>query len=244
MTDAPTTNNRTSLADLAGRTFGALLFDMDGTILSSIKAAERVWAVWAKRHGLDVASFLPTIHGVKTIETIRRLRLPGVDPEAEADAITRAEMDDVDGIEQIAGAATFLAALPKDRWAIVTSAPLALALRRIESARLPVADVLVTAEDVSRGKPAPDCFLLAAKRLGQKPTDCLVFEDALPGIAAAEAAGATVLVVTAAHAHRLETPHPTIENYAALVSSAHQDGRLSVAAVRKATTGTPRMPSP
>src|SRR5580698_6878369 len=130
-------DGRAAVTELAGRSFGALLFDMDGTILSSIKAAERVWGAWAKRHGLDVASFLPTIHGVKTIETIRRLGLPGVDPEAEAAAITQTEMYDLDGIEQIAGAARFLGSLPKDRWAIVTSAPKALALRRIESARLP-----------------------------------------------------------------------------------------------------------
>jgi mannitol-1-/sugar-/sorbitol-6-phosphatase len=234
MTAGPTAggNSRTSMTDLAGRTFAALLFDMDGTILSSIKAAERVWAAWAKRHGLDVAGFLPTIHGVRTIETIRRLGLPGVDPEAEAEAITQAEMHDVEGIEPIAGAATFLGALPKDRWAIVTSAPLALALRRIESARLPVPKVVVTAEDVSQGKPAPDCFLLAASRLGQKPQDCLVFEDALPGIAAAEAAGAAVLVVTAAHAHRLETTHPTIVDYRSLAISADENGRLSLTPVR------------
>jgi hypothetical protein len=116
-----TGSRHTAQTDLAGRTFGALLFDMDGTILSSIKAAERVWAIWAKRHGLDVASFLPTIHGFRTVETIRRLGLPGVDPEAEAAAITQAEIEDVEGIEQIAGAATFLSALPADRWAIVTS---------------------------------------------------------------------------------------------------------------------------
>jgi sugar-phosphatase len=219
-----------SVTDLAGRTFGALLFDMDGTILSSIKAAERVWAIWAKRHGLDVASFLPTIHGMKTVETIRRLALPGVDPETEAQAITQAEMHDVEGIEQIAGAAEFLNALPADRWAIVTSAPLALALRRIESAQLPVSKVIVTAEDVSHGKPAPDCFLLAAARLGQKPEDCLVFEDAPPGIAAAEAAGAAVLVVTAAHAHRLQTRHPVIVDYRALTVRAGESGRLSLTA--------------
>ena len=45
---------------------------MDGTILTSIASAERVWADWARRHGLDVAAFLPTIHGVRTVETIRR----------------------------------------------------------------------------------------------------------------------------------------------------------------------------
>jgi sugar-phosphatase len=228
----PMDNRRRSLTDLAGRTFAALLFDMDGTILSSIKAAERVWGVWAKRHGLDVASFLPTIHGVKTIETIRRLGLPGVDPDAEANAITQAEIEDVEGIEPIAGAGAFLNALAADRWAIVTSAPLALARRRIESARLPIPKVLVTAEDVSRGKPAPDCFLLAARRLGQAPEDCLVFEDAPPGIAAAEAAGAAVIVVTAAHAHRLETRHPSIVDYAALAIRTDDDGRVSLTAAR------------
>jgi len=67
-----------------GRTFGALLFDMDGTIINSVIATERVWAAWAERHGLDVVSFLPTIHGVRGIDTISRLGLPGVDPYALA----------------------------------------------------------------------------------------------------------------------------------------------------------------
>jgi sugar-phosphatase len=109
---------------------------------------------------------------------------------------------------------------------------LALALRRIESARLPKPKILVTAEDVSHGKPAPDCFLLAAGRLGQEPKDCLVFEDALPGIAAAEAAGATVLVVTAAHAHGLQTTHPTIVDYRGLAIRANENGRVSLTTVR------------
>ena len=81
-----------------------------------------------------------------------------------------------------------------DRWAIVTSAPRALALRRIAAAGLPVPPVLVTADDVLHGKPAPDGFLLAAARLGQRAQDCLVFEDAPAGIAAAEAAGASVML--------------------------------------------------
>ncbi len=72
---------------------------MDGTILSSIAAAERVWARWAARHGLDMAAFLPTIHGMRSVETVRRLNLPGVDPVVEAARITREEMDDVAGIE-------------------------------------------------------------------------------------------------------------------------------------------------
>jgi sugar-phosphatase len=154
---------------------------MDGTILTSIKAAERVWGQWAKGHGLDVDAFLPTIHGKRTEETIRALALPGVDPVLEAAFITRAEIEDVAGIEAIVGAADFLASLPPGRWAIVTSAPRLLAEARIAAAGLPTPRVLVAAEDVERGKPAPDPFLLGARKLGVEAGDCLVFEDTLAG---------------------------------------------------------------
>jgi len=203
---------------IIGRTYDALLFDMDGTIVNSIAVAERVWAAWAEQHGLDVASFLPTIHGRRGIETITRLRLPGVDPQAEVEALLLAEIDDVDGIEAIEGAVVFLTSLPPDRWAIVTSAPRELAVRRLEAAGLPIPAVFVTAEDVERGKPAPDCFLLAAERLGKKIEDCLVFEDAPAGIQAGEAAGAAVVVVTTTHKHPLETNHPTITGYGELTA--------------------------
>jgi mannitol-1-/sugar-/sorbitol-6-phosphatase len=207
-----------SESTLFKRPFGALLFDMDGTIISSVAAAERVWAAWAKRQGLDVATFLPSIHGVRGIDVITGLGLPGIDPQAEAQAILLAEIEDVGGIEAIEGAANFLASLPPDRWAIVTSSPRQLALRRLEAAGLPP-PVLVTGEDIEHGKPAPDCFLLAAKRLGQKIEDCLVFEDAPAGIQAAEAAGAAVVVVTALHKHPLDTNHPTITGYGKLTAA-------------------------
>ena len=210
------------------RRFAAFLFDMDGTILTSIVVAERVWASWARHHGLDVEAFLPTIHGVRSVETVRRLGLPGVDPEAEAAEITRLEIGDVAGVEAIAGAAAFLAALPSDRWAIVTSAPRALATRRLEAAGLPVPPVMITAEDVERGKPAPDCFLLAATCLGVPADQCLVFEDTPAGIAAAEVAGAAVMVITVTHAHPLETVHPAVRDYAALGARIGPGGSLEV----------------
>jgi len=210
------------------RRFAAFLSDMDGTILTSIVAAERVWAGWARRHGLDVEAFLPTIHGVRSVETVRRLGLPGVDPEAEAAEITRLEIEDVAGVEAIAGAAAFLAALPSDRWAIVTSTPRTLATRRLEAAGLPVPPVMITAEDVDRGKPAPDCFLLAATCLGVRADQCLVFEDTPAGIAAAEAAGAAVMVITVTHAHPLETVHPAVRDYAALGARIGPGGSLEV----------------
>ncbi|BCG92246.1 HAD-IA family hydrolase [Mesorhizobium sp. 131-2-1] len=200
----------------AGRKFAAFLFDMDGTVINSIAAAERVWTDWAQRQGLDVATFLPTIHGKRAIETIGELMLPGVDPVLEADALLKAEADDLEGIVPIAGAVAFLKSLPPERWAIATSAPRELALLRMKAAGIPVPAVIVAAEDVTRGKPAPDCFQLAARRLGFEAHDCLIFEDAPAGIAAAEAAGASLMVISATHTHPIATPHVSIASYDAL----------------------------
>jgi sugar-phosphatase len=209
-------------------TFAAFLFDMDGTLTNSIAAAERVWTQWAVSKGLDVEELLSTIHGVRCIDTLRRLNLPGVDPEREAERLAQMETDDVDGVVSIEGAARFLAALPPDRWAAVTSAPRLLAERRIQAAGLPLPKIMVAAEDVERGKPAPDCFLLAAKKLGVKPEDCLVFEDAPAGIAAAEAAGAKVMVITATHRHPIETPHPGLTSYDTYAVSITDQGWLTL----------------
>ena len=206
--------------------YRAFLFDMDGTVLNSIAAAERIWAAWALRHGVDVASFLPTIHGVRAIDTINRLALPGVDAEAEAAFITEAEIEDVEGIIEVPGAANFLKSLPANQWAIVTSAPKALALRRMAAAGIPEPLVMVTAEDVSAGKPDPAGYRLAAKRLGVEPADCLIFEDATVGILAAEAAGADLIVVTATHDHPLQTPHTTLASYNSVEARTDADGLI------------------
>ena len=209
--------------------YRAFLFDMDGTVINSIAAAERIWGLWAKRQGLDVATFLPTIHGARSVDTIAKLALPGLDPRQEAQGITDAEIIDVEGIIEIAGAQRFLQSLPPAQWAIVTSAPRALAVARLKAAGMPVPAVMVTAEDVKAGKPKPDCYLLAAEKLGVSPADCLVFEDASVGIEAGEAAGAKVMVITATHAHPLATRHPSIASYEAMLATIDEEGFIVLA---------------
>lgn len=216
-----------------GRSFAALLFDMDGTLLSSIEAAERVWGRWAAQFGIDAATFLPTIHGRRTIESVRSLNIPGIDVEEQANAITRAELEDVDGIHVIPGAHEFIASLPKDRWAIVTSAPRALAIRRLEAVELRPPSVFITAEDIPKGKPDPACYQLAATRLGFKAKDCVVFEDAVAGIQAGEAAGSAVVVITATHQHAIDTPHPTVKDYRNLRTIEIAGDRLKIAAATR-----------
>jgi sugar-phosphatase len=226
----PITRNKplTDQPAIFRKSYAAFLFDMDGTLLSSIAAAERVWSIWARNHGIDVETFLPTMHGVRAEDTIRRQNLAGIDVAKEVAWVMQAEIEDVDGVMAIDGIVEFLNTLPQDRWSIVTSATKELAAARLAAAGIAVPKHIVTAEDVQRGKPAPDCFLLAAERLGMKASDCLIFEDAPAGIAAAEAAGADVMVITATHSHPMVTAHATTADYTGITSAIGDNGRLTV----------------
>lgn len=221
------------------RSFAAFLFDMDGTLLDSTTVANRVWRDWAEGHGLDAEQVIAVLHGVRVRDTVQRFATGAMDVNREAERITAAEIAQVDGIAEIAQARAFLESLPHDRWAVVTSAPRALATRRIEAAGLPSPPLLVTAEDIVNGKPAPDCYIAAAKALGVEIRDCLVWEDAPAGIAAAEAAGATVIVVEATHADPDNAGRLRITNFCGLSCSADADGMLRLYGASQA-----RGPSP
>ena len=213
---------------LPSRAYDAFLFDMDGTLITSTAAAERVWAAWGRRHGLDLDVFMPTIHGVRAMDTIRSQNLPDIDLQAEVDWVTRGEIGDTEGVIEVPGAIAFVATLPPDRWALVTSASPDLMEARLRAAGLTPPRRVITAHDIERGKPDPEGFRLAAQRLGFAVQDCLVFEDAPAGIAAAKAAPADVIVITAAHSHPLETSHPTLAGYDSVRCEIGEDGRLTL----------------
>jgi sugar-phosphatase len=183
------------MPEFRNHSYAAFLFDMDGTLLDSSAAVDRVWGSWAKRHGVDAPTLLATVHGVRSEDTIRRFAGAGVDVARETQWILEAEVADVEGVVALPGIHAFIDALDPGTWAIVTSAPRTLAEVRLRAVNLPIPEVMITGEDVRRGKPDPQGFLLAAQRLGVGIGKCLVFEDSPAGVAAAKAAGAHVAIV-------------------------------------------------
>jgi sugar-phosphatase len=177
-------------------TFAAVISDFDGVLADSSAAIRRVWARWGERHGIDGAAIQAANHGRPSRAVVAEHVVPEL-VDAEAAWVLDAEVADTDGVVAYPGAAEVLA-LPVV--AIATSCELPLARTRLAAAGLAPPDVLVTSDQVTRGKPAPDCYLLAAERLGVDPADCLVLEDAPSGIAAGRAAGMTVWAVVTTHA--------------------------------------------
>jgi sugar-phosphatase len=106
------------------------------------------------------------------------------------------EQSTMAGVVEVPGARDILATIDLP-WAVVTSAPRELAVRRMVAAGLPVPEVLVPADEIDRGKPDPEGYLRAADLLGVEPAECVVFEDAEPGVRAALRSGARVIVVGA-----------------------------------------------
>jgi mannitol-1-/sugar-/sorbitol-6-phosphatase len=180
----------------------AALFDMDGTLVDSAAVVEAIWRDFCREHGVDEDVLVPWSHGRRTPDTVRRF-LPEASDAEVAEIVVDLEARErgtMTGIVEIPGARALLAGLDLP-WAVVTSAPRELAVRRMAEVGLPAAPVLVPADEVEHGKPHPDGYLRAAELLGVAARDCVAFEDAEPGLRSALASGARVVVVGA-----LESP--------------------------------------
>lgn len=175
------------------------LFDLDGTLVDSLPVVERSWCQWADRFGISHDEILNYIHGKQAITSLRHFLAGRPEEEilAEFTLLERIEATDTDGIVALPGALELLKTLEQNNipWAIVTSGSIPVAHARHKAAGLPVPEVFITAERVTRGKPEPDAYLLGAELLGLAPQDCVVVEDAAAGVLSGLAAGCRVMAV-------------------------------------------------
>ncbi|WP_205124222.1 MULTISPECIES: HAD-IA family hydrolase [Tsukamurella] len=175
----------------------ALLFDMDGTLVDSTALVEDTWGGFAAVHGLDLTTVLAFAHGRPTAATVHHfLRDPDVADRETARLVAHEEAT-TEGVREVPGARAVLGGLPPESWAVVTSASRTLARNRMRAAGLPLPGVLVSADDVVRGKPDPEGYLLAANALGVDITSAVVFEDSPAGVRAGRASGARTVVIGA-----------------------------------------------
>jgi sugar-phosphatase len=177
------------------------LFDLDGTLVDSLPAVERAWISWALSRGLAPQEVLAFIHGKQAITSLRHF-MPGESEERiqrEFLKLEQMEASDTEGVTALPGAHVLLSELNRQNipWAIVTSGSVPVAHARHGAAHLPRPAVFITAEQVKRGKPQPDAYLLGAERLGLAPEDCVVVEDAAAGVMSGLAAGCQVIAVNA-----------------------------------------------
>jgi mannitol-1-/sugar-/sorbitol-6-phosphatase len=201
-----------------------VLFDMDGILISSLGSVERSWTRWAARRGLAADVALKIAHGRRAIDTLAAL-CPECDAEAELKVIEDLEIEDNEGLTVLPGVLELLAALPADRWTVVTSATERLALARLADGGIPRPARLVTANQVTRGKPDPEPFVTGAALLGFAPRECVVFEDSSSGAEAGRAAGCTVVATTFSHsAERLGAAHYLVPDLRSVSVQVEGDG--------------------
>lgn len=221
----------------------ALLFDLDGVLIDSTPAVARVWRQWAIERGFDPEEVVHKAHGRPSLSTVKDY-LPDADHLAENLEIERREMEDLDGVVPWPGALELLHALPKDRWAIVTSCTRPLAELRLRVAGLPRPDCFVTSSDIRHGKPAPEPYEKGAAMLGFSPRECVVVEDVPAGVLSGKSSGARVagLCTTMDETELREAGADwVLENCGGirLAEPALRDGRLSLSLTQKIPAARP-----
>lgn len=208
----------------------AILFDLDGTLIDSTQVTTKAWARWGRELGIDRTDYHD--HGVPARQVIQGVIASNdLDPtrfQEAFDLINYLEETDTEGVVRLPGAAQVLASIPPERWSIVTSCTDALAAVRLGAVGWEAPHNIVTADMVSQGKPAPEGYLLGARRLGADPARCLVVEDAPAGLAAARAAGMRSLGLTGTFTADLLDADLVLDGLQGVRAERGADGTLSL----------------
>lgn len=204
MTATPDPRAQTTPGDALPLRAKVLLLDMDGTLIDSGPAVERAWNTLLRELGTDL-EFGHAQHGKPARQVLAEL-MPELDADQLAEAHARVEaleIADVGSIVTLPGTERVLRELDeaaqqlgRPTWTIVTSCTAPLFEARWSTTGLAVPAQLVTADQVSRGKPDPEPYLLGARRLEVEPAQSIVVEDSVGGLLSGAEAGARTVAVT------------------------------------------------
>lgn len=184
-------------------TYRGLIFDLDGTLVDSMPAHFQAWCKALDEHGAPGVfkeDIFYAMGGRPTKDIVAELNGEmnlSLDPDAVSTSKREAYLELLDQIEVIPVITDFV----KENHGNVPMAVATGGTRKIAEKTLEILGLsdyftsVVTADDVSCGKPDPEVFLLAAERIGIPPSECVAFEDAAPGIIAAQSAGMKVVTV-------------------------------------------------
>lgn len=212
----------------SSRPLSAAIFDLDGTLVDNMRFHVQAWVAVSRSLGLDSPAerFEREFNGRRNEEIFPALLGRPVAPEELVQLAERKESYYRElyapHLTPLPGAREFLTRLRGVglRLAVASAAPQANRAFVLDGLALrPFFSQVVGAEDVKRGKPAPDAFLAAAKALEVDPGTCVVFEDAVNGILAARAAGMLAVGVTtlmSAEVLREAGAHHVIPDYTSL----------------------------
>ena len=185
------------------------LFDLDGTLINSQESVMNSWITMANEAGIPLQALIGH-HGLPAEQTVRKLLSDREEIEIQkwVKRVTDLEISDVDGVRAVPGAIELVTELTERNipWTIVTSCTKDLAIARTRAASIPFPRNAVTFDQVTRGKPFPEPFILGAERIGIPTNSCWAIEDAPGGVTSAKAAGCTVAGVLTTHA-REELTH-------------------------------------
>jgi len=178
------------------------LFDLDGTLINSQSAVMNSWITMANEAGIPLED-LSGHHGVPAAHTLNRILVGREETEIQkwVRRVTDLEIADVDGVHAVPGALDLLNELSERNipWTIVTSCTTDLAIARTSAGKIPFPANAVTFDQVTRGKPFPEPFILGAERIGLSTNACWAVEDAPGGVTSAKDAGCTVVGVLTTH---------------------------------------------
>lgn len=178
----------------------AILFDNDGVLIDSTHVVEESWRTFASWYDLPVDDVLAIVHGRRSRDVIETFAsaVP-VPPEDAWRRYIDACLTDFVHVDVLPGVTGLLTSLPPANWAVVTSGTRIVTTARMTAANLPTPPAMVTAEDITIGKPDPAPYLKGAELLGIAPADCLVVEDAPAGIESGTRAGCQTLALLTTH---------------------------------------------